>query len=433
MLERLGFQQLVEETLTVKRKTKAMTMYQFVLGMLLACYVGFSRLYQLRFLEREPMLTGILAVLRLPPQSTFWRFLASLHLGVARQLLLVQRRMRERVWAAANVQLTEATLDTDTTVHTLFGNQMGGRKSYNPKNKGKKSYQPILTFLAETKEYVAGALRTGDRPSGAEIAAHLDSAYAALPPTVKTVYGRADSGFYCWEAIQAYEKRNCRFIVVARKTARLVDELKAAGWKPSPRTDADGQCEFFYQPDGWGKAYRFLALRYEKQPEAGEAEEPEQYQLFDTPEYTYRVFVTDMDAPLDALVGFYRGRASAENLIKEANNDAGLAAHPSKRWTMNANWFQIVMLAYNLNCWLLLFQREETAKLEDIPHTTLATARLRFLFVAAKIWRHAGRVGVSYSDHYQERGLLDRLMQRLRSITVGASGFPPVIATALRC
>jgi hypothetical protein len=433
MLERLGFQQLVEETLTVKRKTKAMTMYQFVLGMLLACYVGFSRLYQLRFLEREPMLTGILAVLRLPPQSTFWRFLASLHLGVARQLLQVQRRMRERVWAAANVQLTEATLDTDTTVHTLFGNQMGARKGYNPKNKGKKSYQPILTFLAETKEYVAGALRTGDRPSGAEIAAHLDSAYAALPPTVKTVYGRADSGFYCWEAIQAYEKRNWHFIVVARKTARLVDELKAADWKRSPRTDADGQCEFFYQPDGWGKAYRFLGLRYEKQPEAGEAEDPEQYQLFDTPEYTYRVFVTDMDAPLDALVGFYRGRASAENLIKEANNDAGLAAHPSKRWTMNANWFQVVMLAYNLNCWLLLFQREEAAQFADMPHTTLATARLRFLFVAAKIWRHAGRVGVSYSDHYQERGLLDRLMQRLRSITAGASGFPPVIATALRC
>jgi hypothetical protein len=433
MLEKLGFQQLVEEVLTVKRKTKAMTMYQFVLGMLLASYVGFSRLYQLRFLEREPMLTGILAVPRLPPQSTFWRFLASLHLGIAKQLLQVQRRMRERVWAAANVQLTEATLDTDTTVHTLFGNQMGARKGYNPKNKGKKSYQPILTFLAETKEYVAGALRTGDRPSGKEIAAHLDSAYAALPATVKTVYGRADSGFYCWEAIEAYEKRNCRFIVVARKTARLVNELKAASWKRSPRTDADGQCEFSYQPDGWGKAYRFLALRYEKQPQAGAAEEPEQYQLFDTAECTYRVFVTDMDAPLDALVGFYRGRASAENLIKEANNDAGLAAHPSKRWTLNANWFQVVMLAYNLNCWLLLFQREDAAQLADMPHTTLATARLRFLFVAAKIWRHAGRVGVSYSDHYQERGILDRLMQRLRSITAGASGFPPVIATALRC
>jgi hypothetical protein len=44
---------------------------------------------------------------------------------------------------------------------------------------------------------------------------------------VTTVYGRTDSGFYCWEAVQAYEKRNWRFIVVARKTAQLVDELKA--------------------------------------------------------------------------------------------------------------------------------------------------------------------------------------------------------------
>src|SRR5712691_11254663 len=45
MLERLGFQQLVEETLTVKRVTRVMSLYQFVLGMVLAAYVGFSRLY----------------------------------------------------------------------------------------------------------------------------------------------------------------------------------------------------------------------------------------------------------------------------------------------------------------------------------------------------------------------------------------------------
>jgi hypothetical protein len=97
VLEKLGFQQLVEETRTVKRATRAMPMYQFVLGLVLALYVGFPRLHHLRFLERKPMLTGILKVLQLPPQCTFWRFLASLHLGIARQLLEVQRRMRERV------------------------------------------------------------------------------------------------------------------------------------------------------------------------------------------------------------------------------------------------------------------------------------------------------------------------------------------------
>jgi hypothetical protein len=431
MLEKLGFQQLVETTLTVKRVTRAMPMYQFVVAMVLGVYVGFSRLHHLRFLAREPMLMGILKILRLPPQCTFWRFLASLHLGVARQLLEVQRQMRRRVWEAAHVELAAVTLDTDTTVHTLFGNQMGGRKSYNPKNKGKKSYQPILTFLAETREYISGELRNGDRPTGAQIAQHLESVFAALPPQVKTIYARADSGFYCWEAVQAYELKSVQFIISARKTSRLLNELKAADWKPSRRTDADGQCEFRYQPEGWGKAYRFIALRYEKKPEPKQVDEPEQYQLFDTPDYSYRVFVTSMKDGIDLLTWFYNQRAGAENLIKEANNDAGLAAHPSSRWAMNCNHFQLAMLAYNLNCWLMLFNREEEVKAETLRHTTLATARLRFLFLAARIWRHAGRVGVSYSDSYAEQGMFRRLMDRLRAIAKDGHRFGPVLATAL--
>jgi hypothetical protein len=68
-----------------------MDMYRFVLGIVLGLYIGFPRLNQLRFMEA-------------------------------------------------------VTIDTDTTVYTLYGQQMGGRKSYNPKNKGKKSYQPMLTF-----------------------------------------------------------------------------------------------------------------------------------------------------------------------------------------------------------------------------------------------------------------------------------------------
>ena len=245
-------------------------MYQFVLAMVLALYVGFSRLHHLRFLEREPMLTGILKVLRLPPQCTFWRFLASLHLGIARQLLEVQRRMRQRVWEAAHVQLAAVTLDTDTTVHTVFGHQMGGRKSYNPKNRGKKSYQPILTFLAETREYISGELRNGDRPTGKQIArASGKRIRRACRRAVKTIYARADSGFYCGEAVEAYEKhgRAVHHLGAEDVSAGGGVESGASG-QGSPRTDADGQCEFRYQPEGWGKAYRFVALRYQKQSQA---------------------------------------------------------------------------------------------------------------------------------------------------------------------
>jgi hypothetical protein len=238
-----------------------MDLYRFVLGIVLGLYIGFARLNQLQFIARDPILTGILKVTKLPVQSTFWRFVNALHRNVARQMLVIMRTMRERVWEAANVKLEVVTIDTDTTVHTLYGQQMGGRKGYNPKNKGKKSYQPMLTFLAETREYVWGELRNGDRPTGKQIHDHLRNVRAALPHSVKQVYGRADSGFYCREAVEAYEEIDARFVICARKTSRLVEELRQAQWKPSPKTDADAECEFRYQPDGWSKPYRFVALR----------------------------------------------------------------------------------------------------------------------------------------------------------------------------
>jgi Transposase DDE domain group 1 len=431
MLEKLNFQQLIEETITVKRLPRAMSVYQFILSMVLAIYVGFSRLNHIRFVAREPMLTRILKVFELPVQSTFWRFLASLHLTVATQLLKVQAIMRGRVWAAAHVRLNLITLDTDTTVHTLYGKQMGARRSYNPKNKGKKSYQPILTFMAETREYIWGELRNGDRPDGKQIARHLAAVFAALPACVQHIFARADSGFYCWDAVEAYEQGKAQFIIVARKTAPLLAKLHSADWKPSPKTDADEQCEFWYQPEGWAQPHRFLALRYRKKEKAAQARE--QYQLFDTPDYLYRVFVTNMRRPIDQLIWLYNQRAGAENLIKEANNDAGLAAHPSGRWAPNCVHFQLVMLAYNLNCWLMLFHREEETKVEEMKHTTLATARLRFLFLAAKFWKHNGQVGLSYSDQYPEKGLFQRLMERLRRIAASQGTFSPVLTTPLQC
>ena len=98
---------------------------------------------------------------------------------------------------------------------------------------------------------------------------------------------------------------------------------------------------------------------------------------------------------------------------------------------MNRNFFQMVMLAYNLNCWLMLFNREEQDEVATLRHTTLARARLRFLFVAAKIWSHAGRTGVSYSDQYAEKGLFGRLMDRLHGITPRGLSFAPVLVGVL--
>jgi len=103
----------------------------------------------------------------------------------------------------------------------------------------------------------------------------------------------------------------------------LREELEKARGKASPKTDADAQCEFQYQPEGWGKACRFIALRSEKKDEAPK----EQYPLRETADYVYRVFVTNMQEEIERLVWVYDQRAGAENLIK------GAPAKPARsRW-----------------------------------------------------------------------------------------------------
>ena len=291
MLEKLGFKKLVEETLTIHRIPRAMTIYQFLLGMVLAIYMGFSRLNHLRFVAQDPMLTGILKVEEAAAAMHLLAFLDLLATDVAQQLLKLQRLLRERVWEAANVQLPSITLDTDTTVHTLYGRQMGARKSYNPKNKGKKSYQPILTFIAETREYIGGELRNGDRPTGKQIARHLElssrpcrraCAKFSRGPMRGSIAGRR------WRPTRRSRLPSSSWRARRRVCSR---ELEKADWKPSPKTDADEQCEFRYQPEGWGKAYRFIALRYEKKEGSSETSS---ISCLKPPEYIYRVFVTDL-------------------------------------------------------------------------------------------------------------------------------------------
>ena len=80
-----------------------------------------------------------------------------------------------------------------------------------------------------------------------------------------------------------------------------------------------------------------------------------------------------------------------------------------------------------LNCWLMLLQRDEGTEVATLRHTTLATARLKFLFIAAKIRRHAGRTGISYTVAYPEQAIFQRLMDRLRRVT---PTFTPVITLA---
>ena len=86
---------------------------------------------------------------------------------------------------------------------------------------------------------------------------------------------------------------------------------------------------------GWGHSRRFVAVRYRL------AEEPSnQYQLFATEQWKYRVFVTNRKEDKRAICREYEGRATAENYIKEGCNDAGFAVLSGRCFEANQNYLQ---------------------------------------------------------------------------------------------
>ena len=409
LLEKLEFLKLLWEKLTVKRRPASLSNGQFVMGTVLLFYLGFVRYHHVKYVREDEMMQGVLGGEGpLPVQSTFWRFLDSLHLHNEEQLKGVNTDMIGRVWEAGKVKLERVHVDTDSTVNTVYGEQMGARKSYNPRQKGKKSVQPLLSFVAETGECLRGKQHNGYTASGPEMAEHITAAMRSVPGSVREVVGRADSGFYCKEVVEGIEALGDRYsyIIAADKTTALVRELEAASWKKWAGTG--GVCEFWYEPRDWSRPRRFVAVRYR-------VEEPpsDQYQLLVTEQWKYRVFVTNRQEEKRAICREYDGRATAENYIKEGCNDAGFAVLSGGRFEANQNYLQMAILGYNSNRWLQLMALSEQ---QTYQRTQLRTHRLRLVFVAAKLVLHEGQRWIRLSQTFVEKELFHQLMERLRSI-----------------
>ena len=142
----------------------------FIKGLLLLLFIGFCRLNHFVYICDDRMLLGILGVERLPAVSTFWRYLQSIGRHQSMSLLRVMGVLRERAWRSLGIVPECIHLDIDTTVETVYGLIQGAKRGHNPGHRGKKGLRPVLTFIAETREYLTGMLRRGETISGREVA-----------------------------------------------------------------------------------------------------------------------------------------------------------------------------------------------------------------------------------------------------------------------
>jgi len=143
------------------------------------------------------------------------------------------------------------------------------------------------------------------------------------------------------EAVQAAETEGYQYIFGAK---RHTPPFSDAGWYRVIRKDEAQYNECVYQPQGWGKACRFVVMRIPKRvPSEGAV----QIELLEDGRYTYRIFVTNRPGRPHEVIEEYDKRADCENLIGEAKRE-GLSAIPSGKFLNNYAYFQLVMLVYNI-------------------------------------------------------------------------------------
>jgi hypothetical protein len=414
----VDFKQIFNSGYIAPRREPKLGHYRMVAGLLMLLFIGFNRIWHFTYIRLDAMLCGFFRLTKLPVASTFWRYVDSMGINQGQSLIKIASCLRERVWKQLKISYYRIDIDIDTTVETLYGNQQGGRKGHNTKSRGKKGYRPVLCFIAQTREYLLGKLRKGKTMSGEQTAAFIHQIKDQLPGCVQQVLLRADGEFLSSHSVQAAVSCGFDFIIANK---RCEPPFAPESWyRPFKRKDIEfNSC--VYMPIGWKSPHRFVAMRIPKKQQMSKSNQPVQCALFTDDQFTYRIFCTNLATKAHEVIGQYDKRADVENLVGEAKRE-GLGAIPSAKFKNNYAFFQVVMLAYNIWRYMKLMAsanpRSNLPEVKTLAANTIRIARLKLLFIAAKVVKDQNRDKVKFSIHDARTptmlGLLSRL-DKMRS------------------
>jgi len=285
--------------------------------------------------------------------STVGSWLRSHKWSNVRQLDAVSRELLARLWAAGAGPADLAaplTIDLDSTIVAVHGRAKQGAAFGYTKVRG---YHPQLATCAQTGQVLMSRLRGGS-------AGAARGASSFLTETVSRVRGagatggltvRADSAFYSKAVIATAAKFDVRFSITCRQDKRLraaIEAIDEDAWQPIPYwlstpevSGADiAEIPFtvFAADKRHARQVRLVVRRVRPTPGS-------QLALFTT--WGYHAFVTDRSLPLPDVEADHRRHAIVEQSIAELKS-AGLAHLPSGKFTANAAWLALTVMAHNL-------------------------------------------------------------------------------------
>jgi len=108
------------------------------------------------------------------------------------------------------------TIDIDSTVENVEGNQEGAMKGYNPKKHGNKCYNGLMSFCSELKCFVTGFQRSGNTYTSNGTAEMIKEIIAVLKDDVEDIVFRMDSGYFSEEIIEVIGSAGYHYLIKAK-------------------------------------------------------------------------------------------------------------------------------------------------------------------------------------------------------------------------
>jgi hypothetical protein len=308
-----------------------------------------------------------------------------------------------------------ATLDQDATLcETSKYNALYCYKHF-------KAYQPFNTYWHEQGLLLQSEFRDGNVNAGFEQLRLLQESLCLLPEGVDKVFLRSDSAGY-QEDLLAYcaEGKHERFGVIEFAIATKVSssfkqaviEVCEEDWHKIYKKDCQGNlfetnqewAEVCFVPKfaGYSKnapTYRYIAIRermatqLELDIEAKQLELPFQTILFNQTDYKLFGIVTNRTIPGDELIHWHRERCGeSEKIHSVEKNDLAGGQLPSNQFGANAAWWQIMVLAFNLNQLM-----KNLIMPKELRDKRLKGLRFYVIGVAGRLIQHAHRLYIKLS------------------------------------
>lgn len=373
---------------------------QILMAIILASVSGISKICKIAAFSGDGLVRTMLKLEKAINENAISSSLKRLGENGARklQMLLLSKNA---CWLRES-QLENITLDADSTVKSVCGNQEGAAKGFNTTKKGAKSYHPLLVFVSEMKLLYHTWFRTGSAYTANGIVDFLREVKASLPKNIKKVFFRADSGFFSGDLFDLLELFGWDYLVKV-KLKNLEKLLQAQTWISVPDNKDIAVCSFSYQAKGWERPRILKAMRTVKEYVRVTYFDQEEI----VPVYQYVCYISSYDMSADQLHGLYKQRSTSETWIEQVKGHVMAGDTLTDDFWANDILWQLSVFAYNIS----VMMRQKKNRFKKQEHRTFIDW---FISVPARITKSGHQMELKLYEHHfykDDWEMLDRLIE----------------------